>query len=297
MRLRNILFCIMLALNFSVQACTTCGCAAYNSFMGISGYSFNHFIGLTYNYFVFAENDETFGLRNSQYQKAEFRGAYAVNEKLQILGGIPLVMNKYSSAELNYAATDIGDVNISANYLLYNNTKNIMRNATHWLVVNGGVELPTGSFNTNFRAEKFPPALSAGSESTDVLAGLQYTVATKHWNFRTAFQFKLNTKNNAGYNFGEQYSAEIFAARKCMLKKVQLVPYVGSGWEHLTTDTYYTLEMDGTGADNFALHAGTELNFQKFNIGANAGFPISSSIGDVQLQNALKLQAYASYSF
>lgn len=301
--MKKSLFLILVILTATASyACSTCGCASYSAFMGISNYRFTNYIGLNWAHYAFREDAEDNIQNLNDYNRFELKGALAIGKKWQALITLPYIMNGYSISDAEtispqtFHFTGQGDMNISGQYLLYSNADSVMRNTKHFLTASAGVELPTGKFNTNFRTDKLPAALATGSGSVDMLAGLQYTMATMKWNLRAACQFKLNTQNRTGYNFGEQYSADVYVARKIDLQQSILAPYAGLSMECITPDKYYSTQMEGTGSSIYAVNTGIELSLKKLNIGGYVAVPLKNTAGNSELQNSLKLQAYASFT-
>ncbi|MBC8172852.1 MAG: transporter [Chitinophagales bacterium] len=297
-----LLFVCVVCITLHAYACNTCGCASYSSFMGLSNYAFTNYIGLSWNYFSFTEQDDqaNSGANSSIYHKFEMRGAYTINKKWQVTGTLPYAVNQYLSSSHNDAEgikenfTGLGDMSITGNYMLYSNSDSVMKKINHFVVGMAGVELPTGKFNQTFRVDHIPAALSPGSGSVDIFAGLQYTVTTNKWNFRTAYQYKLNTENTDAYNFGDQHHVEIFGARKVSLKNFMLLPYCGASYDKITKDYYHQYEQAGTGTEAVSINAGAECSFRKINFGAYVALPVESRLGDVEIQKEMRMQVYTS---
>lgn len=114
----------------------------------------------------------------------------------------------------------VGDIKISGLYTLYESSETHHHTtAKQQLLLNLGASLPTGSIDERGNTpagnnQKLPYPMQLGSGTLDPLIGLTYTSSYANWSWGTQANSVLRFgKNNEGYRLGNEYSANLWAAR------------------------------------------------------------------------------------
>lgn len=145
-----------------------------------------------------------------------FMGMYAVNNDLSLMVNAPYLVKKMSHVtqdgeRFDEKTSGFGDVELRAQYRLYTQA-----NKRHQVLLNGGINLPTGSINerlNGFRLE-YPMQLGAGTFS--LVPGLTYLGRSDTgWGWGAEFvpTIRVGTNDN-DYRLGNQYRLNAWVIRQ-----------------------------------------------------------------------------------
>lgn len=145
-----------------------------------------------------------------------FMGMYAVNNNLSLMVNAPYLVKKMSHVtqdgeRFDEKTSGLGDVELRAQYRFYSQT-----NRHHQVLLNGGVNLPTGAINerlNGFRLE-YPMQLGAGTVS--LVPGLTYLGRDDTgWGWGAEFIPTIRVgKNDNDYRLGDQYRLNAWVIRR-----------------------------------------------------------------------------------
>ena len=274
------LFALAILLNLilmvkPLSACDQCGCSSGATFNNLSAFATYNFIMLRLGYSSMQGygNVGSFALNTN----ADIVGGYSLNKRLHLSAFLPVKYNYFEHDENSHTASGIGDAGIMANYVLFSNSDKMMQRVTSTLSIRGGIELPTGNFNENFRADDVPAAISTGSGSFDFFGGLRYTIRSGNNAITVDYIGKYNTENAVAYQFGFQQSANVYVTKSFKKTNAAWLPYAGVSGEFVSGDTYHDNFMTGTKGNNVSAMAGLEYARTKWVFGAHAEFPVISA--------------------
>jgi hypothetical protein len=280
-------------------ACEICGCSINGYHYGILPQFTKNFVGLKYSYRSFQSqhliSEQLYILGHTSteyYNAAELWGRFYVNKKIQLYAFVPF--NHYLTNEqgAKTIAKGMGDITIAANYTLYNNATNPIKNFKQTLLVGGGVKLPTGKFNTSKLGAALNPSINTGTGSIDYLTNIIYTCRFKKVGLNADANYRINSTNKNDFIYGNRFTtAAKFFYWKNMGKKTTLLPNAGIMYEHAAKDKHYAEIQNFSGGNITYLTAGIEAYIGKINIGTTYNKPLSQNMsqGLVQTKSHLSV--------
>lgn len=283
--MKSVLFGIvviqLLILPYRVSACDQCACSSAGSFNDLSVFSTRNYLMLR-TYYSHMWSDE------HQYVSSTSLGmdlaaAFSLSPKLHITGFVPLRFNTFYHNEEWYQISGIGDMGAMANYVVYTNQDSMMARNKYTVSLRGGFELPTGRFNTGFREDEVPAALSPGSGSFDMIGGVRLRGHFTNTALTCDYSIRYATRNQVEYQFGLQQTANCTVSYLFRKPGLSILPYAGVSAECVSGDTYHGYSQAGTtGYAGFA-GAGLELAFSTWVLGAQTDIPVATEYDtDVQ---------------
>lgn len=156
-------------------------------------------------------------------KKYNLLASYPVSDKLVILGTIPYLVNdmnmrmgmrmmgniKTSSMSMD-TISGIGDISIVGLYTVYEDAE---IRPTKRVTLGLGLKMPTGKNNTTGSDGKFIHAMmQAGSGSWDPIFVANFYKFLDPIGLQANFLYQLTTEGDEGYEFGNQFAADIIAA-------------------------------------------------------------------------------------
>ena len=206
----------------------------------------------------------------------DLAAAFGITPKLHVTAFVPVRFNTFSHEEDLYQLSGVGDIGAVANYILYTNQDSMMARNKYTLSVRGGVELPTGRFNTGFREEDIPAAISPGSGSFDVISGARLRGRFTNTSVTLDYAIRYHTMNQVEYKFGLQQSANCTAGYLIKKPAYSLLPYGGVSAEFVAGDTYHGYLQEGTTGYAWFTGAGLEFALNTWVMGVQADIPVLS---------------------
>lgn len=276
-------------------ACDQCGCASGGIYSTIMPFATGNFISFRTGWVAYdALNSAEVG--HSRFVSMDISGGYSIGKNLHLLGYVPYKMNSYTNSEVDYSTSGLGDAGVVANYIIRTNRDSMMKQWSYALSVKGGIEMPTGIFEDQFRADKLPAAISLGTGSWDYSAGARLIVKRNKITLAGDYTIKYNTVNQHHYQFGTQQNLSLMMAQKIIRKDWALNPYAGISGEFTTADYYYTINQDGTEGSSLFANCGFELGRKQLLAGVSADIPLYSDFGGIT-KSTLRCSARVVYMF
>lgn len=103
----------------------------------------------------------------------------------------------------------IGDIQVRGLYSMYSSI-----NFKHNLLLNAGIEFPTGSINQTMGEMKLEYPMQLGAGTFSILPGVMYIGKSKPWGWGAEFTSTLRVgKNNFLYKLGDHYKPAIWGIR------------------------------------------------------------------------------------
>ncbi len=275
-----------------LPACDICGCGAGNYYFGIMPQFHKNFVGFRYRYSSFQSHvgmASMFATRE-QFQTTELWGRYYLHPKVQLLAFMPYSFNTQTDTQATRHLQGLNDAVINANYSLFKTKEDtIIHTWKHNLLVGGGIKLPTGKYNyePTDATQVANPNFQLGTGSIDFLLNLTYTIRYKRLGISTDLSYKMNTKNNKSYLFGNRLTSNIALFYVQKVKKLGVMPYMGIYTEYSGQDARAGKVLTDTGGHWIAQTTGLELYYQRFSIGANYQIPLNQRLakGHIIAQN------------
>ncbi|HRW89120.1 MAG TPA: hypothetical protein P5027_04135 [Flavobacteriales bacterium] len=232
------------------------------------------------------------------YQVMELRADLWLGERWNVMVQLPLVnnyqsINGYSSADLY----GMSDPVVLGRYLVANTKCGPDEDRTvHRFMLGGGVKLPLGRHDLDYRGEAVAPDLQPGSGSWDGLATAEYIVRRGSFGGMVNTIGRFNGADDQGYARGHGLSstAELFLVREG--KKLSWAPSVGAYSEWLAHDRQDGEELAGTGGSTVFAHVGSRVWWRSWVLTLYYQRAISSSMGELMVPNRERLITGIAYN-
>ncbi len=298
MKIKSMIICLAVFLlqGKDVFACDQCGCSVSGSYNGLMAFNTNNFIGLRYAVYHFDVADEVHQL-NAGFQSLDLITAFKIKEKWQVLAYLPYKKIHYTSPNAKTNINGIADAGLINTIELFSNAKNLLRKNTQVFSIKGGIEFPTGKFNGDFRADHLPASVATGSESVDLITGLQYKFQNKSFNLFADYSFKHPVLDATDYHYGGQHAVSLVLSDPLVKNKFIINPYYGATAEFLSADKYYTMEMTGTSGAQVFINSGFEFQFNNWSLGINYDIPVYSKFDNDSKSTNTRFAMRLNYGF
>ncbi len=286
----------------AAQACPFCGSGVGNFYMGILPEFKNSFMGVRYQHFRYhsqvAGEESEFG--HDYYNTIELWGGVSLGKRWQLLGYLPCQINLRRTDDGIIRQNGLSDITLMANYKVLHGIKygEKGRSTGQELWLGGGVKLPTGKYDVNLEDPEVnigDANAQLGSGSTDVLLNAMYNVRINKVGINTTLNYKVNTRNTAGYDFGNRFSANSLVYYAIQGKKSAIAPNLGLMYQHLETNHINKVALEETGGYILLGSVGAELNFKKFVVGGNLQLPVSQNFAHGQTESGMRGMVHISF--
>ncbi len=267
-------------------ACDVCGCAATGSYLGILPQYQQNFAGLSYKYQEFNSlHPEVFGSSTPMEAKDYFQsltawGRYYPTERIQLFAFVPYHFNSVKEAGVRTPISGIGDVQLLANYMIWNNADSGSRMLKHNLLIGGGIKLPTGSNHHTNSEGLILSNMQPGTGSWDFLFNLNYTLRYGKWGINTDAMYRLPTVNPRGYKYGDRVSNSYSLFFWDKTGSVNWLPQAGvryewsaQDWEHYD----YQLKNPYSGGYQLYTHVGIGAYYGPIALQALVSVPVKEN--------------------
>jgi hypothetical protein len=295
-------------------ACSICGCGGGNLYLGLYPNFDSKFIGVRHTYSDYKtilKNDHT-QFNNNTYKTYELYAGFNLTKKWQLFTFIPYQVNNQLSDDGKSINQGIGDIIILTNYQIHNFHKviNDKKLVTHKIWLGGGIKLNTGSFDLDTHDPATTLAdinTQMGTGSADFLLNMRDVYQVENMGIATTANYKINTKNNQGYQFGNKFTFNTIVYYNFNNKNTVITPNFGFLYETVAGN-----KLDGSliylseGLENGSYHTGgntlsgvggVEINVKKLSFGLNIQSPIKQDIAAGQVNLKWKGLIHMTYNF
>jgi hypothetical protein len=304
----------ILLLAFNANACSICGCGGGNLYLGLYPNFDTKFIGVRYTYGDYRtvlKNDNS-QFSNNTYHSYEIYSGFNLTKKWQVFTYIPYQVNYQISDDGRSLNQGVGDITILTNYQIYNYRKVVddEKLITHKIWLGGGLKLKTGSFNIDTQDPTTTLAdvnAQMGTGSTDFILNARDVYQVENLGLATTANYKINTKNNQGYQFGNKFTFNTIAYYNLNSKNTVVTPNIGLKYETVAGN-----KLDGslinltegldigsyhTGGNAFSGIGGVEVNIKNVSFGLNIEAPIQQDFASGQVNLKWKGLFHITYGF
>lgn len=266
-------------------ACDVCGCASSSFSLGLLPSSNHHFIGLRTSMRTFrTTHPPLFGIQEPSssefFTTTELLGRWKINQRFQLIGVVPYIINTQESVERKLLIQGIGDVTVLGNYVFIENTDSLTRNFKQAGTFGLGVKAPTGRYdNTNVNNRNMLP----GSGTVDFLATLNYSLQKGSWGYLTESSFNYKTANKYDYQFGHALGTSHMAFYRWVLNEnLRILPQLGFGYNHNFRDRIKGKVTDDSfnGGTLFNAQATLAVLYKNWAVSASYFQPLYQDLGN-----------------
>lgn len=288
----------------SVNACDICGCGNNGNYIGILPEFQKYIIGVRYRHNALrshlgADGQSTYLTNNEKYTSYELWGSIRLSKKMNLLFAVPYHYNQQFGETVKQSIQGIGDINLVNYYTLFQSNQLIKQNKVFLQSgrVAMGVKLPTGKFdmaNANSSSQLF----TNGTGTLDFIFGVVYEARLQNTGVNISANYKLNTVNSSGYQYGNKFQNSAQMYQKFFVgKDFSIAPNIGVQFERNSKDQNSGNQVDVSGGNLITLNYGAELKFKKILVGANMQSPISQNIAHHQIETNDRWMMHLSYAF
>ncbi|MDX2303376.1 MAG: hypothetical protein NW226_11280 [Microscillaceae bacterium] len=267
----------------SGQACDICGCRLGGIYFGIlPGFNY-HFVGLRYSHATFNAslkynseyNQDEFS--EDTYQRYDLLGRYSIHAKLQISFMVPYLVNQMNGSHQNVRSTGLGDPMLLLYYTPFNTSDQVQKDWKHSLMIGGGLKFPLGEFKKEDQGELINRNFQLGSGSLDYLLSLNYTLRYKNLGLNVESSYKLNSRNNENYLFGNQMNTSGYLIYWFEKPQISFLPYLGAYYERAGMHQDGKIDQVNTGGSALFGSVGLQSFYNNLNINILYQHPIAQN--------------------
>ncbi|MDA8714824.1 hypothetical protein N9M27_03005 [Flavobacteriales bacterium] len=306
--MKHLFIVALLTLEIGVGACDNC-----NIFLGINPKDFNHSVQFLYrwNWKFGTFNDQGVQLMkhgssdtytNSEvveyYATYSLRAKLFLKPKLNVLIDLPY-RNNYRAIS-NRTVADVygvGDPVALLNYRLINSKKSDSSRITHRLSLSMGVKSPLGSYRLMLNEELLSHDMQPGSGTFDPLFGVNYYLKSNFWGINTSVNYKANTKNKMGFEYGDRINIGMGVFSILTIKKAKFLPFIGSYSEFRIYDKIKNRIVKNSEFYAHYMRISTTVFLNNWSINGECLLPIAQQIHGTNLINGNRIRFGLSYYF
>jgi len=233
------------------------------------------------------------------YTVLEARGQVWLSERASLAASIPLLNNYQAVDGVRYAdIVAVGDPMVLARYAVWASTSGPdTTRLRHRLTAGLGVKLPLGRTDVVQFDRELPHDLQPGTGTWDGMLSLEYMVRGRVWGTSLGVVGRYNGEMEGGHRMGHSasFTGEVF--RIVPVKRMRLLPSVGTYIESARQD-----EMDGvpdpsTGGNTLFSHLGARLWWNNLGLSFAWQHALINDIGALMIPNRERILAGITYSF
>jgi hypothetical protein len=282
------------------SACTTCGCGVGNYQYGILPQYQKNFIGIRYRYRSFdsrLDASHTASYSYETFQSTELWARYYPTDRFQVFAFIPYNFNARQEGESTTYLHGLGDMVLTAHYTIFNTYDSTFSDWKHYLLVGGGVKLPTGEFDAIQNGLTINQNFQLGTGSVDFLFNLMYTLRYKSAGLNTEFTYSYNTTNPDEYRFGNTTRTGLTAFYIPTTKAVTFMPNVGISLETFKDNEQFGQPFPDSGGWAMFYNAGLETYFKRFALGVSYTHPGKQKLFNEQVKANDRVSMHLTFMF
>ncbi len=284
--------------SYASLACDICGCATSIGGVGYLPSSAFHFVGLSYGYRNYAiqhpilfENDPIVTGSNTM-QSIELSGRWQATKRLQLLGFVPYRINvlREDTSTATTTFNGVGDASILLNY-------NVLNKPNLKGFIGAGVKLPSGKSNQSFDNIVIPN-MQIGTSSWDAIFMANFTYLKSKVGVNSESIFKLNSKTNWDYRFGNQLSTSVTTFYRKRVGDYLLLPQISFKLDYQAkslSSVKYNITDDFSGMNLISLPIGFDVYRKIIGLRLKYEVPVYAQISEGLVQPKANAQCQLIY--
>lgn len=298
-----ILFALIGLLSTSAtHACEICGGGLGSNYTGLLPNFNKRFVGVRYHFNqAYTQLDiagnKTALTNREKYHTAELWSAWNLGTRWRVMAIVPYSkILKYSDGtDQQSSKSGLGDINLSGYYNLLNKSETIKQ--ALWLGV--GTQLPTGKYNKDeFANTNSANNYQLGTGSLDFLGSLNYDISLNNIGLYTNVSYKINTKNNDKYQYGNKLTLNGSVYYNTSLSEIiKLRPNLGIQHDTQARDQTMGYKIEQTGGYNTNLNVGLESTIKNIAIGFSYQTPLSQYVSHGRTELLNKFLTHMTFTF
>lgn len=281
----------------TAKACDVCGCSLGANYFGILPQFNKNFIGLRFSQSKFYAHMHHEGsslpdeYSNDTYTRAELWGRFYLSPKVQLITFVPYHFNSMAGNEQNVEISGLGDIAVSGQWLLVNTGEDMTAKFKHTLRAGLGIKLPTGKYDERDAGVLLNPSFQRGTGSLDFILNGIYTARYGKMGINTEVGYKINTRNQDEYKFGNQFNsgASLFYWHNFRNVKLSLLPNAGFYVEQAAKHQDGDVQKANTGGSATFFTYGLETYLGSWSAGFNIKHPVHQSLNT---EEGVELESY-----
>ncbi len=287
----------------TATACDICGCGNNGIYIGILPAFQSSLVGVRYKQnslksHIGNNGIDTYLTSKESYSTIEIWGSILLSKKIQFLYVLPYNNNYSENKSLKYSIQGLGDANALLFYNLFQSNKLSLRNKV--FIQNAklsfGIKLPTGKFNVRKNINE-TQLFTLGTGTVDFNVGTMYEARLQNNGLNLTTNYKINTVNKDGYQFGDKFQLNAQFYHKYFLKNdLSISPNIGLQYESNSYDKYKNLKVDLSGGEILSYSVGSEFKLKKILIGFNFQIPFIQKINEGMIFSYPRSMIHFSYS-
>jgi hypothetical protein len=262
------------------QACDVCGCSLGGNYFGLLPSYNKHFIGIRWSqakFHAFMNHDSEYfenEYSNDTYRKMEMWGRWRINDRWQLFAFVPYSYNDMNGSHQRVSTKGLSDISVVITYKMFASSDSSSSDWKHMMTVGGGAKIPTGKFDLEDQGKLVNPNFQLGTGSVDFLLNAVYTLRYRRVGINIESAYKVNTKNQHDYRFGNQFNVSTQLFYMHTFGKISVLPNAGLYLEHARKHHQGNAEITNTGGRATFFSSGVETYFSNFSLGVNYKKPI-----------------------
>lgn len=277
---------------FSPQ-CDACGCAL-NSVSGIDDLASMKFIGVKYIYQHYKVKSSLFSPEpdvNQYYHSTQLQVKYSFAKKWVVSAILPYQINNKDNSKQSIEK-GFGDMLFTVGYYVLN-SKNNKKELMHYLLLNTGLKLPTGKFDSK-NSNAINSGFQIGSGSWDYFSSVNYQIVIRHFAGLISTDYLIKKSNPDHYKLGNQWSAGVSGYYVFKTHHSTIYPKLGIYYENYNKNEENGVLVPGSEGELVLVKTGLNFDYKAFTVSAEYNFPYINNLSknNIILLNRSGLNLY-----
>lgn len=269
------MFCCAALPPHSLRSCDVCGSSVGNIGIGLLTDYRSNFIKLGYDVSPFKSTTERGYTVQDNFHQLDLSCRYSITKRIRLMAQLPFAYKIRKVENEQQIEQGLGDISISAAYVLLAN-KAIFWNTNLYLEAGVGTNVPTGKYDKDLHDKNLPESFNLGTGAFGYTAQTNVVWTYQKIGLVANALYQLNTKTEAGYKFGNQFTTRITGFKAWDSGKIQWIPNVGLGLESLAKDRFANNKaVPETGGHSLLAYTGINIKTEKWLAGLSYGIPLA----------------------
>ena len=263
----------------AASACNACGGAAIGGGSSLLEQSSSNLIGIGFGHQGFKQDLHDRSVTDN-FNQVTLWGKVKLLNDVFLKINIPYGINNRNDGENKHSLKGLGDLRISAEYIIINSFENNEMNIKNRLAIGSGIKAPSGKNAILEDGWIIPTNFNIGTGSWDFLFNTNYTITGGEAGANIDLNYRLTTKNESRIKSGNQLTADVFGFYKLTAGKVTLIPFAGAYAESVGENKINEFPEYGTGGFGLFSKTGAEVYLNNVGCSAQYKIPLINYYGD-----------------